>query len=153
MVKLILIGLLLNIVTVVMHSLGTDILIWLLRNPISSMTQMLTHGKRALPLMSTAGFLLCLHGCEILVWAIAYDQIVPSETLPTLEDAIYFSATTFTTTGYGDITLSYNLRLLAGMEAVNGILLCGWSTALLFAVVQKLLARTFKQKLHPLNQD
>jgi len=38
--------------------------------------------------------------------------------------------------GYGDITLSKPVRILSGVEAINGILLIGWTTALLFAVVQ-----------------
>jgi hypothetical protein len=39
--------------------------------------------------------------------------------------------------GYGGITLDPEWRVLSGLEAMNGILLFGWSTALLFAVVQR----------------
>jgi len=45
---------------------------------------------------------------------------------------------TFTTLGYGDITLpEQEWRMLSGIEALNGILLVGWTTAFLFAVVQR----------------
>jgi voltage-gated potassium channel Kch len=54
----------------------------------------------------------------------------------TIEKAIYFSLVTFTTLGYGDITISSANRILAGLEAINGILLIGWSTAYMFSVVQ-----------------
>ena len=60
------------------------------------------------------------------------------EELTTWEDAIYFSIVTFTTLGYGDITISGGWRLLSGIEAMSGILLFGWSAALLFALVQQL---------------
>ena len=53
------------------------------------------------------------------------------------ETALYFSFVTFTTLGYGDITLSEGWRLLSGIEALNGLLLVGWTTALLFAIVQR----------------
>ena len=58
--------------------------------------------------------------------------------MPDFEAAIYFSFVTFTTLGYGDLTLSDGWRLLSGIEALNGILLDGWSTAVLFAVVQRI---------------
>lgn len=44
---------------------------------------------------------------------------------------------TFTTLGYGDIVLGPEWRLLSGIEAINGIVLFGWSTAFLFAIVQR----------------
>ena len=53
-------------------------------------------------------------------------------------DFIYMSFVTLTTLGYGDITLvAHEWRLLSGIEALNGILLVGWTTALLFLVVQR----------------
>ena len=51
----------------------------------------------------------------------------------------YYSFITLTTLGYGDITLSEGWRILSGIEALNGLLLVGWTTALLFAIVQKSL--------------
>ena len=63
-------------------------------------------------------------------------MLTSSEQLDTFEQAVYFSMVTFTTLGYGDIRLGPDLRLLSGIEALNGILLVGWTTALLFAVLQ-----------------
>ena len=81
--------------------------------------------------------LLVLHLTEALIWAVVYLILPDTPNISTFEEAVYFSLVTFTTLGYGDITLGPEWRLLSGAEAVNGILLAGWSTALLFTVVQR----------------
>lgn len=78
-----------------------------------------------------------LHTLQILVWAVSYLILLPEGGLQTLEEALYFSFITFTSLGYGDITLDVGWRLLSGIEALSGILLLGWTTALIFAVVQR----------------
>ena len=80
---------------------------------------------------------MALHLLEALVWAAAFFMLPMTPGFETFEEAVYFSVVTFTTLGYGDITLDPVWRLLSGIEAVNGILLAGWSTALLFSVVQR----------------
>ena len=73
----------------------------------------------------------------------AHLLILPGGQLKTFEEATYFSVVTFTTLGYGDMTLhDHDWRLLSGIEALNGILLVGWTTALLFLVVQRSWATT-----------
>jgi len=57
--------------------------------------------------------------------------------LPDLTSAFYFSAVTYTTTGYGDLVLPKEWRLVGGVEALTGILMCGLSTGLFFAVFTK----------------
>ena len=80
--------------------------------------------------------MLLLHTVEVVLWATAYRTFVPDE-LESFEEATYFSFVTFTSLGYGDITLSSKWRLLSGIEALNGILLAGFSTALLFGVLAR----------------
>lgn len=72
---------------------------------------------------------------EIWLWA---GLFVGLGAIETLEEALYFSTVTFSTLGYGDIVLDSTWRLLASFEAVNGLFLFGWSTALVFAVVRGL---------------
>lgn len=55
------------------------------------------------------------------------------------ETSLYFSTVTFTSLGYGDIVLEPPFRLLSAFEAANGILIFGWTTAVLFAVVRQIL--------------
>ena len=57
--------------------------------------------------------------------------------MPDLPSAFYFSAVTYTTTGYGDLVLPKEWRLVGGVEALTGILMCGLSTGLFFAVFAK----------------
>ena len=70
---------------------------------------------------------------EVLLWASAYLLL---NAIEGFEKAVYFSMVTFTTLGYGEIVLDERWRLLASFEAVNGIIMFGWSTALVIFAVQ-----------------
>lgn len=72
---------------------------------------------------------------DICLWALVYYLI---GALPSFEDAVYFSTTTFTTVGYGDIVLGQDWRQVSVFEAVNGWIIFGWATALIMAVIQRL---------------
>jgi hypothetical protein len=76
------------------------------------------------------GFVVA-HLIEIMIWAFAYWL---TGELKDMEEATYFSAITFATIGYGDVTLEGKWRLASAIEGVNGILLFGWTTAFLFKV-------------------
>ena len=82
-----------------------------------------------------AGWTVLLHLAEITVWALYYFLRQAMEDLPS---AFYFSAVTYTTTGYGDLVLPKEWRLVGGVEALTGILMCGWSTGFFFAIVSHL---------------
>lgn len=90
--------------------------------------------------LKVAAFVLWLFLSTILqVWAWA-QLYLTIDALGSFEEALYFSTVTFTTVGFGDITLGREWRLLSSFEAANGLLMFGWSTALIFAVVQWLYA-------------
>ncbi len=57
-----------------------------------------------------------------------------------METALYFSAVTYTTVGYGDVVLPMGWRLTAGIEALTGILMVGWTSALIFFVLVRVRA-------------
>jgi hypothetical protein len=86
-----------------------------------------------------AVWIVLLHLAEIAVWAAFY---LWREAMPDLPSALYFSAVTYTTTGYGDIVLAEGWRLLGAVEALTGILMCGWSTGFFFAIVNRLYEAT-----------
>ncbi|MDJ0512735.1 MAG: potassium channel family protein [Methyloceanibacter sp.] len=70
---------------------------------------------------------------EVWSWAVLY---VFLGAFQSIETAVYFSTVTFTTLGFGDIVLDEEWRLLSSFEAANGLLMFGWSTALVFIGVQ-----------------
>ncbi len=88
--------------------------------------------------------ILCIfvaHVIQIWVWAIFYFFV---EGIPTLETALYFSTSSFTTVGYGDVVLSEEWRLLSSVEATNGMILFGWSTAFIFAIVRHIYEHQYR---------
>ena len=137
MLKYALIGTVLVVVTVLIHGIGTLSWLSLIVRRYADQDRMIRLGKGLHVLVGTLLVLLILHALEIVVWAYAYLLLLPSGELDSFEEAIYFSFVTFTTLGYGDITLTQGWRLLSGIEALNGIILAGWTTALLFAFVQR----------------
>jgi hypothetical protein len=82
-----------------------------------------------------AVWIVMLHLVEISVWGVVYAW---SGAMPDLQTALYFSTVTYTTTGYGDVLLPEAWRLDGGVEALTGILMCGWSTGFFFAIVNRL---------------
>ncbi len=80
-----------------------------------------------------------VHTVEIWIWAVLYRWLGEFESM---ERALYFSTVTFTTLGYGDITLQERWQLLSSFEAANGIILFGVSTAFVFGVMRKLFEAT-----------
>ena len=73
---------------------------------------------------------------EALIWSLLYlfDPLVTA--LPDLETAFYFSMVTFTTLGFGDVVLTGPWRTLASIQAANGVIIFGWTTALIFYFIQ-----------------
>ena len=88
-----------------------------------------------------AGWIVLLHLIEIAAWALFY---VWKDAIPGLQSALYFSAVTYTTTGYGDLVLPKEWRLVGAVEALTGILMCGWSTGFFVAVVSRMFTADAK---------
>ena len=93
-------------------------------------------------LIRVAAWAVLLHLLQILVWAALYAW---HDAMPDLTTAAYFSAVTYTTTGYGDLVLPKDWRLVGGVEALTGILMCGLSTGMFFAVFSQI----FGLRSHP----
>jgi hypothetical protein len=82
-----------------------------------------------------AAWVVLVHLIEIALFALLYFW---RDAMPDLSSAFYFSGVTYTTTGYGDLVLPSEWRLVGGIEALTGILMCGWSTGFFFAVVGRM---------------
>jgi hypothetical protein len=87
-------------------------------------------------MVATAAVLMVAHTLEVFVWVIAYAIVGAA---PAGSDLLYFAFVNYTTLGYGDITPVQSWRLIGPMTAMNGILMFGWSTAVLFEVLRKTL--------------
>ena len=127
------IGIVLIIITILIHSIVTKYAIHLSKRAKSSKRTRLSQISEVwiallVLIMFFASFL------EASIWAFMYFWI---GAILDFETALYFSMVTFTTLGYGDVTLPDQWNLLASMEAAIGIIVFGWSTAIVMAVVQK----------------
>ena len=78
-----------------------------------------------------------LHFLHIFFWAVFYRWCC----LPSWESSFYFSATSFSTVGYGDVVLPRVWRLLGPVGSVTGVLMCGISVSCLFVVAIKVIER------------
>lgn len=92
-------------------------------------------------MIPTVLVLMLTHMVEITVWAFSY---FIASAAPEGADRLYFAFVNYTTLGYGDVIPVARWRLLGPMTAMNGVLLFGWSTAVIFEVLRKAIARADK---------
>jgi Ion channel len=119
-------------VCVAVHAIGvTSAVRWIRRHPIAPQRFWVWTWLFIL----VAAWIILLHLIEITVFGVFY---VWQRAMPDLPTSLYFSAVTYTTTGYGDLVLPSEWRLVGGVEALTGILMCGWSTAFYFVVVSRM---------------
>jgi hypothetical protein len=124
---------------VAIHASGvTSALRWLRCQPGSSQN----YGRWTWMLITLTGWMILFHLIEITIWALFYFL---KGAMPDLTSAAYFSAVTYTTTGYGDLVLPEAWRLVGAVEALTGIMMCGLSTGFFFAVV----SRSYASRLEP----
>jgi hypothetical protein len=100
-----------------------------------------THLGRAVLVWLLTLWMILAVTLQALLWALVYLYDAQLEALPDLQTAFYFSMVTFTTLGYGDIVLTGNWRTLAAIQAANGVIIFGWTTALLFYFIQHIYRR------------
>ena len=131
--------------TVVIHLLGLDMLMSLVGFHLKRFTTAWLHLDRLLVPLGIVLGLFVLHGVEIWFYAFAYRLI---GALPSLEQALYFSISAYSTIGEAGPLLPKAWRIVGALEAVNGMLLLGWSTAFLFKVLDHLLVSDGQD--HPL---
>lgn len=81
--------------------------------------------------------IITLHVLAILLWAGCYRWLC----FPSWESASYFSASSYGTVGYGDVVLPKTWRMLGPLESIVGVLMCGLSVSVLFAIATRLAGR------------
>lgn len=75
-----------------------------------------------------------LHASEAAIWAGAYHEL---GALPDIREALLYSLSALTTYGHAELYLAPHWRLMGALEALNGLLLFGLTTAFLYAHVQR----------------
>jgi len=129
------IGAILLCITVVIHAVVLDRLLNVFEKGSNRVRLMFGKSWKIPVLVIAVLGVFTAHVVQIWLWAMFYLYI---EVLPDLESALYFSTTTFTTVGYGDVFLDKDWRLLSSVQSANGFIMFGWSTAFIFEIMSKL---------------
>lgn len=108
---------------------------WLLRHR-EYLRQRAGWVRHAIVLILVFSGVMFLHLLETILWAGFY---YGRGLFDDIETALYFSLTSYTTIGYGDVLLPQRWRLLGPIEGISGVLLSGISTAFMFAVISSML--------------
>jgi hypothetical protein len=130
-----LLGTFISVINIMIHALVTVAAIDIARSAGLKHT-MRPRSHMMAVMVTIAVILMVAHTVEVLVWALAYALVGAA---PEGSELLYFTFVNYTTLGYGDVTPVQGWRLTGPMTAMNGILMFGWSTAVLFEVLRKTL--------------
>ena len=130
-------------ITMVVHIVGlVTLLLALVRKHAHAPTRF---WPMTVLLIEVTWWLVLIHATEIGIWALFF---LWTGGLPDAESAFYFSGVTYATVGYGDVILPQPWRMLGPVEGLTGILMCGLSTGLFFAIIARLIGPRFKAETH-----
>lgn len=135
MISQLLIGSLIIAVTTTLHAAFIEAGITGLTRYGGRLTTSPSYFTKTSMLVAATLWLLASHSVGVWLWAFMFILL---GAIDGLEPAVYFSLVTFTTLGYGDITLNEDWRILAALCAANGLLLFGFSTAFLVELMRRL---------------
>jgi|SRR5271165_3926906 len=123
--------------TLILQSAGMAVLIQWIKAHIAKGICQLNSLRSAVLMVRFTSLLVCLHMLEILLWA----QFYRWKCFATWESSFYFSAASYSTVGSGDLFLQAKWRTMGPVESVTGVLMCGLSAGILFAIVTRLVER------------
>ena len=123
--------------TLCLQCAGVATIIQWLRTVLIRYVRKLPISRSAALVMETTIALIFLQGFVILLWAGCYRWLCFSS----WEPAFYFSAASYSTVGYGDVLLPSHWCLLGPLESMMGVLMCGVSVSLLFALITRLVEK------------
>jgi voltage-gated potassium channel len=130
-------GAVLVALTLIFQSAGMAALIHWVRSHLERGMQRVGTFRAGLLVVQFTSVIVGLHLLQVLLWAGFYRW----SCFPSWESAFYFSAASYSTVGCGDLLLPRMWRDLGPLESVTGVLMCGLSAALLFAIVTRLVER------------
>ena len=128
-----LVGIAVSVCNIAIHAVVMDAVLRVARAVSERATS--RQSLRLIAVMTaTVSVLMIAHIAEVIVWSFAYAIVGVA---PPGTDLVYFAFVNYTTLGYGDVTPVQRWHLLGPMTAMNGVLLFGWSTAVIYAILQK----------------
>jgi len=138
----ILVGAAVNICNIAIHAFLMASVLWVARIAAAIKTSRRTLRLIAV-MIATVSFLMAAHFGEILLWSLAYALVGAA---PEGTDLVYFAFVNYTTLGYGDVTPVERWHLLGPITAMNGVLMFGWSTALMFEILRRTVMTTYSEE-------
>ncbi len=137
MIRQIAVGADISVCNIVIHALVMTAVVW------ASQVTSAAHASRprlllVLVMTATVSVLMAAHVSEVMIWSLAYAIF---NVAPASADLYYFAFVNYTTLGYGDVVPVERWRLLSPITAMNGVLMFGWSTAVIFDVLQQTMQR------------
>ena len=124
-------------VTLWIQCAGIAVLVHWARASIERGVTRLSPLHAAILMIRFSTLVTALHFVHVFFWAVFYRW----RCLPSWESSFYFSASSYSTVGYGDVVLPRVWRLLGPVESVTGVLMCGISVSFLVAVATRLVER------------
>jgi hypothetical protein len=126
--------------TIIIHALLLGMIIWIVRHDLRLGRVGTRFWLDTIFITNIAMLLLAAHLAEIGLWALVLERCGEFSNFGA---AYYHSAVNYTTLGDSAFAMSARWRLLAALEAGNGMLMFGVSTAAIFAVIQRLLEHRY----------
>jgi hypothetical protein len=136
MLRQLLVGSGVSLCNIVIHAVIMTMVVGLVRKVAARKTSY-SIARLISVMVVVVSVLMAAHVSEVAVWALSY-RIV--DAAPEGTDLLYFAFVNYATLGYGDITPVPSWRLLGPLTAMNGVLLFGWSTAVIFEVLRRTMA-------------
>ena len=121
------------IITVLIHLVGLAIIIRMIRSE-RPLFRRLRFSPLTVLLGATVG-VFAIHSFEIWLYAALYLAL---GALGHFEEALYFSTVSYASIGYGDVLMPHAWRILGAIEGATGLIMLGWSTAFLVALLSQL---------------
>ena len=129
-----LIGAAASLVNLIIHALLLALVVWTVRGIALREHFVPSFVRYTLVIVLTGTLLMAGHFVEVMVWAITYGLVGIA---PPSIQLIYLAFDNYTTLGYADLVAPEQWRLLRPMTALNGIMLIGWSTALIIEILRR----------------
>jgi hypothetical protein len=129
----VLIGFMVSLANIAIHAAMMAVLVWTAHRASLATHRAHPRLRIVVVMWSTVTVLMFAHLWEVVVWGLVYDLL---GAVPHGADALYFAFVNYTTLGYGDIVPAARWRLLGPLTAMNGVLLFGWSTAVIYDILR-----------------